>query len=997
MPLVRPRLPFLTRLTPLALLALLPAACGDDGPGQDPDAALPVDARPGQDPDAAAPGVDAPVAVDAAPGQDAPGSPDAGAPVCSADGLPPPGTRTETCEPVPAGPETFLRARDLWVDEIEERHRGTAACEVVGASAAPLLTALDLACEQVAGDPFRRLLRVEIVNSRVVRLPEALAVGSKVALAAVESNPDSDDPHRLWLTLRSAADDALLLGYSDGDPDVLPPQSDLDPLGLTQATWLAPLSVTVAPGLCATEDAPCGGTVERAALDVTLPGTGTARILDHMAGYVGHAYLAVAVAVEHYSSPGGCVDNQPNADLLLVALNECDLAPAVDVHFPPLYSQTELDTVTVRGTAVDNTGIAAIRVNGVPATTSNDFASWQAVVPLQPGANAIVVESEDDAGNVDQAAARLQVMRRTIVRTASVLASDPAGAYALIGDVGLSGILRMDLATNEITTLPGGALSAAPELEPVIAMALDPAANRAFVLDDRLEDNPDTVLAIDLATGFREVISDDRTGSGRPLIVVQAMAADPARGRLVLTDDVFGAIVGVDLATGDRTVLSDASTGIGPLPGFLGDLTLSADGGQAFVAAQDPATLLAVDLATGNRTVISDAGTGTGPELFGPMGIALDAARNRVLITEIGPPSLLAVDLATGNRTLLSGDGAGAGPDLIFPKGVALDAARNRALIADVAHVVSVDLATGNRTRVTQQAVGTGTALQQPASVVMDDATGRALIVEGADMAVVALDLWNSDTAGQRALVSTGTGAPGEPPGDMAFDLARKRALVLDRPGNALFTVDLATGQRALLSGAGAGTGPALSAPRAVAVDTSLDRALIIQSGVMLAVDLTTGNRTIVSSDNDTAPFYDDPFDIAVASRQQEALVADQQTNLLSVFLPDGSRRILSREDIGTGPSFFPLEGVAFDLARQRALVTQRGDDETPAHVFAVSLSNGNRTIVAGGGAGAGPRIFDARGITVDERRSIALITSTSPAQVFALDLVTLQRVLVAQ
>jgi hypothetical protein len=106
-----------------------------------------------------------------------------------------------------------------------------------------------------------------------------------------------DDPRQLWLTLRSAMDDAPRLAWSDGDPDILPPQSELDLIALTQAAWLAPLTVAVAPGLCPAEDAPCGGTVERAALDITLPGTGTARILDQMTGYVGHAYLAVAPGV----------------------------------------------------------------------------------------------------------------------------------------------------------------------------------------------------------------------------------------------------------------------------------------------------------------------------------------------------------------------------------------------------------------------------------------------------------------------------------------------------------------------------------------------------------------------------------------------------------------------------------------------------------------------------------------------------------------------------
>src|SRR5262245_25980332 len=70
-----------------------------------------------------------------------------------------------------------------------------------------------------------------------------------------------------------------------------------------------------------------------------------------------------------------------------------DATPSsVTVHFPSPISLTDAASVTIRGAASD--GAKSVRVNGVIADTSDDFASWELNVSLLPGENVFAVESD---------------------------------------------------------------------------------------------------------------------------------------------------------------------------------------------------------------------------------------------------------------------------------------------------------------------------------------------------------------------------------------------------------------------------------------------------------------------------------------------------------------------------------------------------------------------------------------------------------------------------
>ncbi|HEX7704447.1 MAG TPA: Ig-like domain-containing protein [Kofleriaceae bacterium] len=80
--------------------------------------------------------------------------------------------------------------------------------------------------------------------------------------------------------------------------------------------------------------------------------------------------------------------------------------PAIDPNAPKIHITSpdrgaiagDVHSVTVTGTASDDTGVAKVTVNGVPATLSDD-GSWTAIVAVVPGTNLLHAIATDDSDN----------------------------------------------------------------------------------------------------------------------------------------------------------------------------------------------------------------------------------------------------------------------------------------------------------------------------------------------------------------------------------------------------------------------------------------------------------------------------------------------------------------------------------------------------------------------------------------------------------------------
>lgn len=298
-------------LTAVVLAAVALAGCSEVGPRADADAAA----------------ADAPIAVDAAVAADAlvpadAAVADAG---CQRAGLPPPGTVMDRCKPQAAEAEPLVYLDDLWVDPSPLERAGTAVCGVGATSLVDDIATLQLVqCRTVAGHAMRSEVQLE-VYSDAFQLPESLASGATVRLSAIERIADEDGPSGYWYVLRSEPEGELLVAWSEGNPQLVPGGEALATLSMTPEAWLAPLSLRVSGGLCAPAPGLCedGNTVERGAVELTLPDSGTARILGSSTGYVAHAYRVHTGPVLVYAQPESCVDDRARANVLIVALSAC--------------------------------------------------------------------------------------------------------------------------------------------------------------------------------------------------------------------------------------------------------------------------------------------------------------------------------------------------------------------------------------------------------------------------------------------------------------------------------------------------------------------------------------------------------------------------------------------------------------------------------------------------------------------------------------------------
>jgi len=188
-------------------------------------------------------------------------------------------------------------------------------------------------------------------------------------------------------------------------------------------------------------------------------------------------------------------------------------------------------------------------------------------------------------------------------------------------------------------------------------------SSRLFVLDMVQH----RIVAVDLATGFRSILSSDLVGNGPSIARGIALELDGPRSRLVVAQDAtpsgssapFPPLLTVDLATGDRAELADPT----PLDGIELEQPqdLAFDAAQDRLLALDRGSVYAIDPASGERTLVADGGrTDQGPSLFHGEALALDAARHVALVAG-GTAAfrglvsiLIAIDLEQPQRAVLS-------------------------------------------------------------------------------------------------------------------------------------------------------------------------------------------------------------------------------------------------------------------------------------------------------------------------------------------------------
>ncbi|NOX91736.1 MAG: tetratricopeptide repeat protein [Gammaproteobacteria bacterium] len=613
--------------------------------------------------------------------------------------------------------------------------------------------------------------------------------------------------------------------------------------------------------------------------------------------------------------------------------------------------------------------------------------------------SSLAIEVNNEFSKTDSVAATLTVeFSGPSLRNPRSITLDEANGRVLVVDSGLEAVVAVDLKTGAHTILSDAVTpNTANPLRFPISITIDAANNRALVLDSGLK----AVVVVDLKTGARTILSDATTPNVfYAFEAPEGIVLDAANDRALVLDSSMDAVVAVDLTTGVRSI----SSYVTDLISRMGDIALDVANGRVLVAGTGlnlVGGVEAVDLKSGVRSILSNATTSnTANPLRFPISITIDAANNRALVIDGGLKAVVAVDLKTGARTILSDERIPNAVNLFdSPRSIALDAANDRALVVDsrLKAVVAVDLKTGARTIISDTPLPkVANLFDSPRSIALDAANDRALVVDSRLKAVVAVDLKN----GARTILSDAT-TPNAAnrfrlPVGIALDAANDRALVVDYGSRvrAVVAVDLKTGARTILSDDRTPNAVnRFGLPRGIALDAVNGRALVMdygfpRSSAILAVDLATGARTILSDDR--IPNKANRFRIPKSSTLDvingRALVVDSELDaVVAVDLKTGARTILSDATTPNAANSFDFpQSIALDTLNDRALVVDSGLDA----VMAVDLKTGVRTILSDATTpNMVNRFRSPVGIVLDAANNRALVVDSKLNAVVAVDL----------
>lgn len=382
------------------------------------------------------------------------------------------------------------------------------------------------------------------------------------------------------------------------------------------------------------------------------------------------------------------------------------IPPALSIHlsYPTPNANLGGDAVEtwITGYVTDASGtvnasdISSLTVNGVFATFDrSEPHRWRAKIPVSPGANQLSLSLVDSVGVVKEAVYDLDNSAPARVE-GSVFDAYPLGIAidettnrlwvvgssrnGFVEEFNLTDGARRVVSSETVGSghrnIDGRFLvhdSSNDRLfvanaGNVIAISLSD-LNRTFIYDSTISDritgvdfNPANnsllvsgsstraVVAIDVSSGIRSVVSSPTVGSGISLDTPSDIAFDNSRNRALVADSNGGAIISVDLSTGHRERVHYFLAG-----GILGSLGITQSPGlidldnfarQALLEVSDGLVLF--NLSNGNISVLD----GSGPEIQNFSDLAYDTLNSRAFVVDGFMNALVVIDLLSGDRAI---------------------------------------------------------------------------------------------------------------------------------------------------------------------------------------------------------------------------------------------------------------------------------------------------------------------------------------------------------
>jgi len=505
----------------------------------------------------------------------------------------------------------------------------------------------------------------------------------------------------------------------------------------------------------------------------------------------------------------------------------------------------------------------------------------------------------------------------------------------------------------------------------VAASSTDSFANWTAVLPLSLGDN---ALTIDVVDGMGQdmlgVVSGNVERVSNPIANTTAMGLDQAGGRVFIDGFALGhgtvgpwpyAVVEVDLATGARSIVSSYFVGSGPILSLAEGIAWDAAGSRIlFLDASDE--LFAIDPTTGDRTEItaSPCNIGNGQDMD------LDVAGGRVIVADYSD-AVAAIDLTSGACSVVSSNSVGTGPALDTVRAIDLDPAQNRAFIANgitTDEILAVNLQTGNRTVISSSTVGTGPAFGTVFALTFDP-VGNRLFAADRLYGLLSVNVANGNrtiVSGSNPLFPVGTGPLLDRNFAVVYDATTARPILAHMDSDELIAVDVPTGNRTVVSGFGIGSGPNMIAAADGAWDPTGERLIAVEYATLsaIAIDPDTSARSFLSGPSlGSGPPVGREV-VAMNPVVPELVTAHLGTNFVAIDLQTADRTTVT--DISSsGPLIHIPVAMVFDDNGQ-TIYAANGTTE----IVAIDRATGNRTMVSDAVTGTGPALGFALALLFD-------------------------------
>ncbi len=597
----------------------------------------------------------------------------------------------------------------------------------------------------------------------------------------------------------------------------------------------------------------------------------------------------------------------------------------------------------VQSSPLAQNDVANFSVNGAPIEIDLETGRWSAEVNLGAGESAFQFLLEDSKGNIASEVRYIQ--RNSYVNlltdggiafdsdTNQVVVSDGAGPIAI--NLENRNVQRFDISRQFQDFVLDESTSQMYGVTQTSLWRLDTATYEAELLSDFTDESIGvsdelTSITLDEKRGFLYLLAYERNaqpivykyalnsgvveavnfGEDAPTIFLpKQIAFNPSDETLTISDG-DGYISFDPLLLNVQPIILKFPENV-LNPDYISGLFIDTVNSILWGTTEDSGSnhIFSVELGTG----AADWVTGIGPELFEPTDITGDLANNRLIVVDARRDMILEINPGSGDLKTLFGSNIGDGPYLWRPTDLALDTVNQKAYIFTIlGTLIEIDLQSSNRRVVSgrsefeQDYVGDGISFSIYESAEVDTLNNRLFVADTGRDSVLSVDL----ATGDRSILSTGSSLHG-PVGtgadipalvDIVFDSESQTMYGIDLTADVLIEIDVTSGDRTIISGVGTGAGDMFVDPMGLEMDFQTKTAYVFDYSLeqIFVVDIASGDRSILEVDGKfpTLP------DVKYQYFDQVDLELDVQAGVLYISYGESYQKTIV--DIATGELFTP-------------------------------------------------------------------------------------------